>query len=85
LHHRDIALETVFVRGQRVVAMMKAYPELKLGPPTARWLIEAFRKMDRVTSPYHLFSITITTIVIATTRDGVVPYTAQERLSRYFR
>ncbi|MGO6907268.1 serine aminopeptidase domain-containing protein, partial [Rhizobium ruizarguesonis] len=67
------------------VAMMKAYPELTLGPPTARWLIEAFRTMDRVTSPYHLFSITIPTIVIAPTRDGVVPYTAQERLSRYFR
>ncbi|MGO6684106.1 hypothetical protein AB9E03_34395, partial [Rhizobium leguminosarum] len=77
----DIALEAVFVRGQRIVAMMKAYPELTIGPPTARWLIEAFRTMDRVTSPYHLFSITIPTIVIAPTRDGVVPYTAQERLS----
>ncbi|MGO7565383.1 hypothetical protein ACC754_40680, partial [Rhizobium johnstonii] len=31
------------------------------------------------------FSITIPTIVIAPTRDGVVPYTAQERLSRSFR
>ncbi|MBY3176003.1 alpha/beta fold hydrolase [Rhizobium leguminosarum] len=72
-------------RFERNVAMMKAHPELTLGPPTARWLIEAFRTMDRVTSPYHLFSITIPTIVIAPTRDGVVPYTAQERLSRYFR
>jgi len=46
-------------RFERNVAMMKAHPELTLGPPTARWLIEAFRTMDRVTSPYHLFSITI--------------------------
>jgi lysophospholipase len=36
-------------------------------------------------TPNHLFSITIPTVVIAPTRDGVVPYIAQERLSRYFR
>ena len=81
----DNPLTSDELRFERNVAMMKDHPELTLGPPTARWLIEAFRTMDRVTSPDHLFSITIPTIVIAPTRDGVVPYTAQERLSRYFR
>ena len=73
------------LRFERNVAMMKAHPELTLGPPTTRWLTEAFRTQERVTSPNHLFSITIPTVIIAPTRDGVVPYTAQERLSRYFR
>jgi lysophospholipase len=72
-------------RFERNTAIMQAHPELSLGPPTARWLHEAFRTIDRVTAPSHLFSITIPSIVIAPTRDGVVPYTAQERLSRYFR
>jgi lysophospholipase len=65
--------------------MMKAHPGLAVGPPTARWLLEAFRTIERVMTPNHLFSITIPTVVIAPTRDGVVPYMAQERLSRYFR
>jgi lysophospholipase len=73
------------VRFDRNIEMMKAYPELTLGLPTARWLLESFRAIERVTSPNHLFSITIPTVVIAPTRDGVVPYMAQERMSRYFR
>jgi lysophospholipase len=48
---RDNPLTSDEVRFERNVAMMKAHPELTLGPPTARWLIEAFRTMDRVTSP----------------------------------
>ena len=82
---RDNPLTSDETRFERNVAIAAAYPELSLGPPTARWLFESFRTIDRVTSPNHLFSITIPTVVIAPTRDTIVPYIAQERLSRYFR
>ncbi|MDL2399297.1 alpha/beta fold hydrolase [Rhizobium mayense] len=72
-------------RYRRNIAIGTTYPQLTLGPPTARWLLEAFRTIERVNSPEHLFSIAIPTVLIAPTRDGVVPYADQERLSRYFR
>lgn len=72
-------------RYRRNVALATAYPQLTLGPPTARWLSEAFGTIGRVITPEHLFSIAIPTILIAPTRDGIVPYADQERLARYFR
>lgn len=72
-------------RYRRNTAIATTYPQLVLGPPTARWLSESFRAIDRVTRPEHLFSIAIPTILIAPTRDGIVPYADQERLARYFR
>lgn len=72
-------------RYERNAAVATAFPQLFLGPPTARWLSEAFKTIRRVSEPDHLFSIAIPTILIAPTRDGVVPYANQERLSRYFR
>jgi lysophospholipase len=72
-------------RYRRNVGIGEAYPQLSLGPPTARWLSQAFHAIERVNRPEHLFSIPIPTVLIAPTRDGVVPYVDQERLSRYFR
>ena len=72
-------------RYRRNIGIGEAYPQLCLGPPTARWLSQAFRAIERVNRPEHLFSIPIPTVLIAPTRDGVVPYVDQERLSRYFR
>jgi lysophospholipase len=72
-------------RYRRNVDLAERFPQLALGPPTARWLLEAFNTITRVSTPEHLFSITIPTVLIAPTRDGVVPFAAQERLSRYFR
>lgn len=85
LPFRDNPLTSDEVRFERNITMMKEHPELTLGPPTARWLRECFTTIDKVLTPNHLFSINIPTVVIAPTRDGVVPYIAQERLSRYFR
>lgn len=82
---RDNPLTSDEVRFERNRAIATEHPELALGPPTARWLHESFHTIARVTSPNHLFSITIPTVVIAPTRDAIVPYIAQERLSRYFR
>ncbi|TCL69689.1 alpha/beta hydrolase [Rhizobium sp. BK251] len=81
----DNPLTSDEARFERNAKLMREHPELVLGPPTARWLCEAFRTIDQVSTPEHLFSITIPTILIAPTRDGVVPYAAQEQLSRYFR
>jgi len=72
-------------RYRRNTELALRFPELGLGPPTARWLLEAFKTIERVSKPEHLFSITIPTVLIAPTRDGVIPYAAQEALSRYFR
>jgi len=66
-------------------AIADARPDLVLGPPSARWLQQAFRTIGRVSQPDHLFSITIPTLLLAPTRDGIVPYAEQEKLSRSFR
>ncbi len=85
LRFPDNLLTSDETRFERNIAVMKEHPDLVLGSPTARWLHECMKAIDRVTQPYHLFSITIPSVVIAPTRDGLVPYTTQERLSRYFR
>lgn len=85
LQFLDNPLTSDETRFERNAAIAKAHPELALGAPTARWMHECMKAIGRVTQPYHLFSITIPSVVIAPTRDGLVPYTAQERLSRYFR
>jgi lysophospholipase len=85
LQFPDNPLTSDETRFERNAAIARAHPELALGAPTARWMHECMKAIDRVTQPYHLFSITIPSVVIAPTRDGLVPYTAQERLSRYFR
>lgn len=72
-------------RYRRNVALLEAHPELSLGPPSCRWLTEAFRTIDRVTRREHLTRITIPTLVLAPTMDRLVPYDDQERLARNFR
>lgn len=73
------------LRYHRNQAILEAYPELGLGPPSCRWLSEAFRAMDRVSRPEHLTRITIPTLILAPTMDKLVPFAAQEALARKFR
>ncbi len=72
-------------RYQRNAQVIEANPGLDIGPPTARWLHETFKAARRVTSQAHLTKITIPTLVLAPVLDGIVPYAAQEELSRNFR
>ncbi len=72
-------------RYDRNRAIAEARPDLVLGPPSARWLQQAFRTIERVSQPEHLFSIAIPTLLLAPTRDGIIPFAEQERLSRSFR
>ncbi|MET0748059.1 MAG: alpha/beta hydrolase [Rhizobium sp.] len=72
-------------RFERNHAIAEARPDLVLGPPSARWLQQAFRTIGRVSQPDHLFSIAIPTLLLAPTRDGIIPYAEQEKLARSFR
>ena len=72
-------------RFRRNQALPGTAPELGIGPPTARWLAECFGAIRRVTRQEHLTKITIPTLILAPTVDGVVPFLEQERLARRFR
>ncbi|MCA1492015.1 alpha/beta fold hydrolase [Sinorhizobium alkalisoli] len=72
-------------RYARNLALLETHPRLSLGPPTARWLNEAFRTIRRVTRREHLTRITVPTVLLAPTADGLVPYVAIERLASNFR
>jgi lysophospholipase len=72
-------------RFARNKALIEAHPELALGPPTARWLHETFKAIRRVSSREHLTQIRVPTIMLAPTRDMLVPHLAVETLARNFR
>lgn len=72
-------------RYRRNLAIVEARPELGLGPPSCRWLAECFKAIDRVSRRDHLSRIRIPTILLAPTRDRLVPYGDQERLAANFR
>ncbi|OLP61040.1 lysophospholipase [Xaviernesmea oryzae] len=71
-----------FARAERIA---QAHPHLVLGPPSARWLHETLRTMRRVRRQEHLTRITVPTLILAPTRDPLVPYHAQEELAAHFR
>jgi lysophospholipase len=71
-----------FARNQ---ALLAAYPDLALGPPTWRWLHECLKAGRRVTKPAYLQSIVVPTVVLGATQDKVASYPEIERMSRYFR
>lgn len=92
--HRDKGGHTPFAnnplttdsrRYARNLALVDTHPRLRLGPPTAQWLNEAFRTIRRVTRREHLTKITVPTVVLAPTADGLVPFLAVERLASNFR
>ena len=72
-------------RFERNGAVIASRPDLTVGAPTARWLHETLTTASRVKQQAHLTRITIPTLIFAPMRDGVVPYLAQEALSRNFR
>jgi len=78
-------LTSDIARFHRNAEIIAAHPELTVGAPTARWLHETFKAARRVSNQAHLTRITIPTLILAPMLDGVVPYRAQEELSRKFR
>lgn len=72
-------------RFSRNMELATTRPDLLVGPPTANWLYQTFKAMRRVADQRHLTRITIPTLILAPVLDGIVPYAAQEELSRNFR
>ncbi|WP_046116501.1 alpha/beta fold hydrolase [Ensifer aridi] len=72
-------------RYARNLALIDACPRLRVGPPTARWLSEAFRTIRHVMEREHLTRITVPTVILAPTADRLVPYLAIEYLASNFR
>lgn len=81
----DNPLTSDQLRFERNNEIIRRFPHLALGPPTARWLYEAQKTMKRVSSARHLASITVPTVIVAPGNDPIVPYAYQEKLSQYFR
>ena len=72
-------------RFARNAAVTAAHPDLTVGAPTFRWVHEAMKTIRRVSAQEHLTQITIPTLILAPVLDGIIPYAAQEELSRNFR
>ena len=72
-------------RFARNAAIIEAHPDLTVAAPTFRWLHETLKAARRVSTQEHLTRITIPTLVLAPVLDGIIPYSAQEELSRNFR
>ncbi|MDK1388321.1 alpha/beta hydrolase [Sinorhizobium sp. 8-89] len=72
-------------RYARNQALTDACPQLRLGPPTARWLRETFQAIRRVLRREHLTRVIVPTIILAPTADRLVPHLAVEVLARNFR
>ena len=71
-----------YLRNQTIY---RTHPELSIGPPTARWIHEMVKAIDRVRTMEHLGKIMVPTLILAPTLDGIVPYAAMEELSQKFR
>ncbi len=71
-----------FARNQAIV---RAHPELGIGPPTARWIASMIGAIDEVNTMDHLRKIEVPCLVIAPANDRIVPYAEMEALSRKFR
>ncbi|MDF1607876.1 alpha/beta hydrolase [Hoeflea sp. YIM 152468] len=71
-----------FTRNQ---ALHMAHPELRLAPPSARWINEMLAAMDRVTRFEHLDQIKVPTVLIGAGDDKIVAPQAIESLGNRFR
>ncbi|MEO9460910.1 MAG: alpha/beta hydrolase [Lentilitoribacter sp.] len=74
--------EKRYVRNDQIY---KSYPEFETGVPSIKWLYLMFKAMKRVNKQEHLERITIPTIVMGGSHDGIVPFEAFEDVSTKFR
>lgn len=78
-------LTTDIKRFTRNQALYTAHPELRLAPPTARWVNEMLAAIDRVTRFEHLDQIKVPTLLIGAGNDRIVAPQAIENLGNRFR
>ncbi|TPW29950.1 alpha/beta fold hydrolase [Pararhizobium mangrovi] len=72
-------------RFERNRAIVTQHSGLALGRPTVRWLAETMGAMDTVNQQAFLTRISVPTLVLAATRDTIVPATALEAMDERFR
>lgn len=72
-------------RFDRNQAIYAANTDLRLGPPTARWILAMLGAMRRVSRVSHLHRIRIPTLLISAGNDRLVAARAIEALSNRFR
>ena len=72
-------------RYARNIGIYKAWPKLRLGPPTARWIAAMLSAMKRVNRIAHLDRIQVPTLLIAAGADSIVHQRAIEKLANRFR
>ncbi|MEO4041537.1 alpha/beta hydrolase [Hoeflea sp. CAU 1731] len=66
-------------------AVYDAVPEMTLGGPSFRWLLECLKAMKQVHRPEHLANIRIPTLMLAAGGDSIVPIDEIEDLATHFR
>ena len=71
-----------FFRNQ---AIFVTTPLLSPSSPTARWISEALKRIERVQRQDHLAQIRIPTLILAAGGDEIVPLRAVERVGEIFR
>lgn len=79
------ALTTDRVRYARNQSLFLQHPELRLGPPTARWINQMLAAMARVSRFEHLDQIKVPTLLIGAGNDPIVAPQAIETLGNRFR
>lgn len=72
-------------RFERNTGIIKACPKLRLGPPTARWILEMLTAINRVSRHAHLDAIKVPTLILAGGKDKIVNAAAIENLANNFR
>jgi lysophospholipase len=73
------------VRFERNQTIVRMFPGLALGPPTARWISVMIDGIEEVMTMDFLRRIEIPSLIIAPSNDEIVPYTVYEQLSQKFR
>ena len=72
-------------RFKRNQDIYKAHPQLRVGPPSARWIAVMLGAMKKVRSLRHLDSIKVPTLLLAASADKIVALRVIETLANRFR
>lgn len=73
------------IRFERNQTIVKTFPGLALGPPTARWISVMIDGIEQVMTMDHLRKVEVPCLIIAPSGDEIVPFSSYEELSQKFR
>jgi len=78
-------LTSDITRFRRNQDIYKTYPQLRIGPPTARWIANMLGTIKKVRRLSHLDSIRVPTLLLAASADKIVSLHVVEALANRFR